>query len=453
MEKRGFSSRFGFIMSMAAFSIGIGNLWKFPYVVGNSGGGAFLIVYIIMVAIFGIPCFLIELTLGRASHRSPIAGMRRLEGGKKTPWQSIGWLGVIGIFLIISYATTIVGGWTGGYILKVINGTFDGMDTTAITNTFGSYSGSWISIIGNLVCAVLILLCLIGGIKKGVERVCSILLPTLFVIMVGLAIYSNTLPGASKGLMWYLKPDFSAIDLSVISAAGMQVCFSIGIGMCCAFVYGSYIDDSQPLVSSAVQTGIMDTIIAVLAGLLIVPALFAYGIEPTSGPSLIFITLPQLFTNMGSFGRVFGCLFMICVFFAGFTSILGGAESLVASLQDSAGISRRKAAVIVTAAMFLVSIVVTRSFAGGTVSSWNFFGFGLFDFMDFISSGICLPFGALLMLLYVIFRMHYDGFRAEVNKGIIGNGGLSKNLKYYFYIVLPIIVVFICYSILKSYLG
>ena len=441
------------MMSMAAFAIGIGNLWKFPYVVGNSGGGAFLLVYVIMVLIFGIPCFMIELALGRASQQSPISGMRVLEGNKKNPWQSIGWLGAIAIFLICSYAITIVGGWGGGYIPKVIGGTFEGMDADQIGGVFGAYAGSTVSIIGNLIAALLLLACLLSGVKRGVERICSILLPTLFVIMIGLAIYANTLPGASEGLIWYLKPDFSAINLSVISAAGMQVCFSIGIGMCCAFVYGSYLEKESSLFGSAVTTGLLDTLIAILAGLLIVPALFSFGIEPTAGPSLIFVTLPQLFTAMGSFGRIFGGLFMLCVFFAGFTSILGGAESLVATLTDSTKLTRKTSAIVIVCAMFLLSIPVTYSFAGGSIGSLTIMGFGLFDFMDFISSGICLPIGAVLMLAYVIFRWKYARLQDEV-AGANGKGlSLPNGLKYYFYIVLPIILLFIVYSILRSYLG
>ena len=327
------------------------------------------------------------------------------------------------------------------------------MDADQIGGVFGAYAGSTVSIIGNLIAALLLLACLLSGVKRGVERICSILLPTLFVIMIGLAIYANTLPGASEGLIWYLKPDFSAINLSVISAAGMQVCFSIGIGMCCAFVYGSYLEKESSLFGSAVTTGLLDTLIAILAGLLIVPALFSFGIEPTAGPSLIFVTLPQLFTAMGSFGRIFGGLFMLCVFFAGFTSILGGAESLVATLTDSTKLTRKTSAIVIVCAMFLLSIPVTYSFAGGSIGSLTIMGFGLFDFMDFISSGICLPIGAVLMLAYVIFRWKYARLQDEV-AGANGKGlSLPNGLKYYFYIVLPIILLFIVYSILRSYLG
>ncbi|MBQ0059100.1 MAG: sodium-dependent transporter, partial [Lachnospiraceae bacterium] len=286
MEKRGFSSRIGFMVSMAAFSIGIGNMWKFPYVVGNSGGGAFLIVYLALALLFGVPCFMIELTLGRsAKTASPIIGMRKLAGKKKTPWSAIGVLGIIGIFCICSFAHTIVGGWTGGYIVKTFSGFMYGMDSAGFGAEFGAFCGSNISLIGNVVSCILLWLCLSAGVKVGVEKVCKVLLPAMLVIMVVLAVYSNTLPGASEGLIWYLKPDFSMITLDVIAAAGMQICFSVGIGMLCAFVYGSYMSEDTNLPSAALTTVILDTIIAVLSGLLIIPALFAFGIAPAAGPS------------------------------------------------------------------------------------------------------------------------------------------------------------------------
>lgn len=333
-------------MSMAAFSIGIGNLWKFPYVVGNNGGGAFLMVYLIIVLIIGVPAFLIELTLGRSSQLSPIGGMRKLEG-KKTGWSSIGWLGCVAIFIIVSYATMIVGGWTGGYIFKIVTGSLKGLTPDEIAGVFGSFCGDPIILVFAAFQALLLWLCLVSGVKKGVEKVCSILLPTLFVIMIILAIYANTLPGALDGLKWYVTPDFSAVTTDSIAAAATQVFFSIGIGMCCAFVYGSYIGKESNLTQSVTLTAVLDTLVAVLAGLICVPALFAFNIEPTAGPSLIFITLPQLFNAMGSFGTIFGALFMICVFFAGFTSILGGSEALVATICDSRGWGRKKAATVI----------------------------------------------------------------------------------------------------------
>lgn len=450
-NKRGFASRMGFIMSMAAFSIGIGNLWKFPYVVGNNGGGAFLLIYLIMVVLVGIPGFMIEITLGRSSQLSPIAGMKKLEGNKKTPWTAIGIVGCAAIFIIVSYATTIVGGWTLGYIFKVLDGSLKGLSADEIAGVFGSFSGDPKIMIFAALEALLLWGCLVSGVKKGVEKICSVLLPTLLVIMIGLAIYSNVLPGAFAGLKWYITPDFSAVTASSIAAAATQVLFSIGIGMCCAYVYGSYITKESNMIKSVALTAVLDTLVAVLAGLICVPALFAFGIEPTAGPSLIFITLPQLFNEMGSVGTIFGTLFMICVFFAGFTSILGGSEALVAVLCDSGKMKRKAAATLVVVAQFLFGILFTLSFGSGVVSKFRALGMGLFDFFDFISSA-CLCLGALLMVLYVIFRWGFEKFQSEANKGSSGSFKIQKWMKGYFCVIYPVVLVIVIYCIISGYL-
>lgn len=448
---RGFASRLGFILSMAAFSIGIGNLWKFPYVVGNNGGGAFLLVYIILVLLVGIPAFLIEVTLGRSAQLAPIKGMEKLEG-KKTPFSAIGWLASLAIYVINSFAIMIVGGWAGGYIIKTFSGSLRGLNAEQVAAEFTSYSGSMQSVLISIVEIVLLWLCLNGGIKKGVEKVCSVLLPLLFIIMIGLTIYSNTLPGAFEGLKWYLTPDFSKINLSVISAAATQVFFSIGIGMCCAFVYGSYFGQNGNLPSSLATTAILDTCIAILAGLLIVPALFSFDIEPTVGPSLIFVTLPNLFNQMGALGQIFGGLFMICVYFAGFTSLLGGSEALVANMTEVSGCSRRKAATIISLAEFLFSIVFTLSFGEGPVAKFRALGLGFFDFADFIAEGIFLTVGAILMVAYVIFKWGFKKFQAEANRGAKGKIRIYNWMKPYFMVILPIILLFVCYAIVRMYI-
>lgn len=448
---RGFASRIGFIFSMAAFSIGIGNLWKFPYVVGNNGGGAFLLVYILLVLLIGIPAFLIEATLGRSAQLAPIKGMQKLVG-KKTPFSAIGWLASLAIYVINSFAIMIVGGWTGGYIIRSFSGSMRGMNAEQVAAEFASYSGSMHSVLISIVEILLLWLCLNGGIKKGVEKVCSVLLPLLFVIMIGLTIYSNTLPGASEGLKWYLTPDFSKIDMSVISAAATQVFFSIGIGMCCAFVYGSYFDQNGNLPSSLVTTAVLDTCIAILAGLLIVPALFSFGIEPSAGPSLIFVTLPNLFNQMGSFGQIFGGLFMICVYFAGFTSLIGGSEALVANMTEVSGCSRRKAATIITIAQFLFSIVFTLSFGDGFVAKFQALGLGFFDFADFIAEGIFLTIGVILMVAFVVFQWGFKKFQEEANRGAKGKIRIYDWMKPYFTVILPIILLFVCYAIVRIYI-
>lgn len=448
-NKRGFASRLGFILSTAAFSIGIGNLWKFPYVVGNNGGGAFLLVYLLLVAAIGIPAFLIEIMLGRSAQLSPILGMKKLEG-KKTGWSIIGVLGCFSIFIIVSYATMIVGGWTGGYIIKLLTGSLKGLSADEIGAVFGSFAGDPVTLIFAAFEVVLLWLCLNSGIKKGVEKVCSFMLPLLFVIMIVLAVYSNTLPGAWEGLKWYVIPDFSKVTPDSVAAAATQVFFSIGVGMCGGFVYGSYISKDTNLTQSVVITGVLDTCVAVLAGLLIVPALFAFDIEPTAGPSLIFITLPHLFNQMGSFGTIFGVLFMICVFMAGFTSILGGSEGLVACICDSGKMSRRAASTLVCIAQYLFGIIFTLSFGNGAISKIQIGGLGLFDFADFISSlGLCL--GVLAMLAYVLTRWGFKKFKEEANQGATGKIRIYDWMKPYVCYVFPVLLVVVVYWVIRMY--
>lgn len=445
MEKRGFSSTLGFLLSMAAFSIGIGNLWKFPYIVGANGGGIFLLVYLLIVILVGIPGFLIELTLGRTSGLSPIKGMAKLEG-KKTGWSVIGVLGCFSIFTICSYATMIVGGWTGNYIVNLITGSMKNLDSAGIAELFGATAGSNMTILFAALQALLLWFCLISGVKKGVEKVCTILLPTLFVILLVLAVYSNTLPGAVEGLKWYLTPNMENFSMDTISAAACQVFYSIGMGQCGAFVYGSYIDKKTNLTKSVAAGAAMDTFIAVLAGLVIVPALFSFGIEPAAGPSLIYITLPNLFNAMGSFGTVFGLLFMICVFFAGFTSILGGSEALVATICDTKeGFNRKIAATIICVAEFLFSILFTFSFRGGFFAEFKAIGLGFFDFFDFLATtGMAL--GVAVMLVYILRRWKFYKFQEEANAGATGKIRVYGWMKGYINYVYPVvlIIVFVC---------
>ncbi len=450
-KKRGFSSRIGFVFSMAAFAIGIGNLWKFPYMVGANGGGMFLLVYLAIVLLVGVPALLIELTLGRSAKLSPIMGMRRLEGKKKTPWSAIGWLGIIPIFIMCSYATMIIGGWTGGYIVKIATGSLQGMSGAELAEEFAAFSGNPITLLFGAGSAVLLWLCLNSGVKKGVEKVCSILIPTLFVILLILAVYSNLLEGAIEGLKWYLTPDLENLSLDTLSAAATQVFFSMGVGQCGGFVYGSYIDKGTNLPGSAVTTAIMDTFVAVLAGLVCTPALFAFGIEPTSGPALIFITLPQLFNEMGTLGTVFGLLFMVCVFFAGFTSVLGGSEALVASICDRyPKFSRVKAATIIAAAEWVVGILFTLSFGNGLVSKIRLLGLGLFDFADFVAS-ISMALGVICMMLYVVCRWKYPKFQQEANEGTKGKLKLYGWMGVYIKYVYPVILLVIAVCVVRMY--
>ena len=290
------------------------------------------------------------------------------------------------------------------------------------------------------------------GFKKGVEKLCSVALPALMVMLVGLAIYSNTLPGSGAGLKWYLVPDFANCNIGMaFEAAVVQVFFSVGVGMACAFVYGSYMSPTDNLCQDSVLAVVCDTFVATMSGMVITPALFAFGIEPAAGPSLIFISLPQMFTAMGNAtGRIFGVIFLICVFLACLTSIVGVLEAGVACFTAKWGWSRFKANNIVTIGTFAISILVTRNMGSGPLGGKTFlFGFGLFDTLDTLASGFGLTFTALFMLLFVLIKYGYNNLMEGANMGATGKVlRLRPWMKWYYTIPLPIILVAVIYCIL-----
>ena len=290
--------------------------------------------------------------------------------------------------------------------------------------------------------------------QKGVEKLCKIAMPVLIILMIGLAIYSASLPGAFAGLKWYFKPVAEGLDvMAVIQAAVVQVFFSIGIGMSCAYVYGSYVTKDANMIGHSVGAAAMDTIVAILSGLVITPALFAFGIEPTAGPGLVFISLPQLFTAMGNVpGRIFGFLFLFAVFLACITSMAAVLESLVTNMSDRFGWSRKTGRNVMIGITFGISIIVTLNQGSGPLAGGWFFGYDLFSLLDMLASGFGLTLGAIFMVVYIIVGKRFDWFREEVNQGA-GKLRIGKWMKWYYYIVLPIILAFVFYCILHMYFG
>ena len=456
MNKRGFASRTGYILSLAGFCIGIGNMWKFPYIVGANGGGAFLIVYVILAMFVGVPLFIVETTLGRTSQLSGIAGMRKLSGEKGGWFWSlgVGWLGVASVFLICCYFWTIMG-WNVGYIWMVASGELYGIDNEAASQVFNSFSGSGSCVLCCILCAAIVWTVMNTGVKRGVEKLCTFAMPLLVILLLGLAVYANTLPGSHTGLMWYLTPDFKSVDfLQIFQAAAVQVFYSIGVGMCCGFVYGSYTGRDAAMVTDTAICGALNTLVATLAGLTIIPALFAFDIEPTSGPSLIFVTLPQMFSAMGNVtGRVFGSVFLIAVFLACITSIVGVIESLVANLVDEFGWKRKTALRITMLSTVGLSVIITLNQGTGLLSHFRAFGMDIFSIFDCVSSAFGLTIGTALMLAFVLFKWGFERFRREANLGSEGTIRIYSGMKWYYQAVLPVVLLFIIYCILNSYFG
>ncbi len=457
MESRGFGTRIGYIMTLAGFCIGISNMWKFPYMVGANGGGTFLLIYIICAIVIGFPLFILEQQLGRSSGLGGMMGMKKLTEGKKGAkgWSFFGGtLGVITIICIAFYFWTILG-WVLGYLWKCINGSLMGLNGDQIGEEFTNFSGSPGCLLASAICAVFMWFMLNTDFKKGVEKLCTYALPTLIILLIGLAIYSCTLPGAGEGIKWYLSFNTDVDIFACIQAAVVQVFFSVGIGMSCAFVYGSYLKKDANLTQDATIAIGMDTLVAFLSGMVCTPALFAFGIEPTAGPGLIFVSLPQLFNAMGPVaGRAFGIIFMFAVFLACITSMAAVQESVVANFGDKYGWTRRKANTFAVLLTFGGSILVTLNFGNGPLSGVipKLLNMELFSFLDMLGSAFGLTIGAIAMVLFVGYSYGFETFQEEANMGST-KIRIAGWMKYHYKIILPLILFFAFYCIVRSYFG
>lgn len=407
-------SRLGFILGASGFSIGLGNIWRFSYVAGENGGGAFLLIYILIVILIGIPLFLIESGLGRKAQSSAIPGLRKLTK-KGSPWVAIGWLGVITAILITSYYLMIMG-WIVAYLYKIVIGAFNGVTSDEVATIYENLISSPWEVIGfTLIPTVIIALILSKGVRQGIERFVKVVMPLLFVMIIFLTFYSISLPGSMEGLIWYLKPDFSEVNAGIFLEALGQAFFSIGIGFAAAFTYGSYL---KPKDSNLVEDGVwvvsLDTAIAFLTGLIIFPALFAFSMEPNSGAGLLFLSFPMLMEQM-PFGNIFGFSFFFLVILAAITTGVGLIEGIVANTRELFNLKRKTSVWLITLIVFLLSIPSILS--QGPWSSFTLFGRDIFEFVDYVSGNILLAFGGLLMSLYVVFKWTFENFQHDINIG------------------------------------
>ncbi len=419
MIRENWGSRFGFIMATAGFAIGMGNIWRFPYIVGESGGGAFIIVYLILTAIIGVPLLTAEISLGRKAQLTPLEGMKKLSSPKSF-WNILGWVEILTTIIILGFYLMIMS-WVTIYLKEYITGEAFLYTSETIQSHFNDIQRDPYSLI--IYCALISLIMAIvaaRGLQGGVELVSKIFMPVLLVMFILLAFGSNTFEGSSEGLWWYLTPNFSKITFSVILSALGQIFFSIGIALTAGFVFGSYLDrDSSDIPGSVGIVVFFDTAIAILAGLVIFPALFAFGIEPNSGPGLLFVTMASLFKEI-PFGMFLGGLFFFLVFIAAFTSIIGLLEAVISTAMDSFKISRLKSVLLCVSLTFILSVPNVLGF-----SEWSHiqvFGMSIFGFFDFLSAKILLPLGGLLISVYVAHIWGFNKFMDETNRG-------SENLK------------------------
>lgn len=439
-KREQWTSRFGFIMATAGFAVGLGNIWRFPYQVGQNGGGAFLLVYLACAILIGVPLLTAEISLGRKSQRSPIAGMERLTGSRWHPWNLIGWLGVATAFIIGTYYMMLLA-WILGYFVMISSGSMAVSAPDQIQGSFQSFVSTPLPVVGyDLILIVAIAFVVARGLEKGLERVAKIAMPVLFGMLMLLMVRSLTFAGATEGIIWYLKPDFSKLNGSVVLAALGQSFYSIGIGLAAAFGFGSYLDpEASDVPGSAALVVAFDTGVAVIIGFVIFPALFAFGLAPDSGPTLAFVTLPHLFSQMPA-GQLFGAAFFLLLLIAGLTSILAVLEALAVTLCDSVGMTRRKAVITVASAWFLLSIPIILS--QGPWSHITLFGRTLFGIADYVTGTYMIATAGLLTALYTAFAWGWRAFRDDTN---VGSGRIKVHAtwKPFVLFIIPVAVLLV----------
>lgn len=408
------SSRWTFILAATGAAVGLGNIWKFPYLTGENGGSAFVLVYILCVGALGIPLMMAEILLGRRGRSTPIRSMQVLAEETNTTqwWQIVGWSGTLAGMLILSYYS-VIGGWTLAYIFKSGAGTFSGTSGQFAADTFNNFIGSGTTLFfWHTVFMTLTMTVVAGGVKGGLERAIQFLMPTLFLLLLLMVAYSMTTGFFGKGLEFLFTPDFSKLTgASMLTAMG-QAFFSLSLGMGTIMIYGSYVPKDTSIASTSIIIGLADTLVALLAGMAIFPIVFANNMEPGSGPGLIFQTLPVAFGNMPG-GLAFGSLFFILLLVAAWTSSISLIEPLVTWLIETFGLSRIKAS--------LYSGVTTWLIGLGTVWSFNwwaefrFFGLTFFDLLDFVTSNLMLPLGGILIALFAGWLMKAESTQSELN--------------------------------------
>lgn len=411
--RESWGSRFGFIMATAGFSIGLGNMWRFPYLVGTNGGGAFVLVYILICLLIGIPLFTMEISLGRKTQSSPVVGMRSLTK-KGSPWVSFGWFGVLAAFFILTYYTQIMG-WILAYFVKMLTGQLSNLPGDAYAGVFQSFRANSLSVtLYTVVCLGIVGVISARGLEKGIEKACKIMMPALFIMLIVLVIRSVTLPGAMEGVKWYLAVDFSKItSKSILDALG-QSFFSIGIASGGAYIYGSYLAKDSNIPGDGAMVIAFDTAAALLAGFMIFPAIFALGMDPGQGESLLFVTMSNLFDKI-PLGGVFGSIFFLLVFFAALSSAIGYFEPIVTTLVDLAKISRLKAVILGLCLIFVVGFPTIM--AKGAWKDVLIFGMNFFDFADFFSGNIMMPLGAIVLAFYTAYKWKFEVYAEETNVG------------------------------------
>ena len=445
MKRENFQSRLGFLLVSAGCAIGIGNVWRFPYVAGQNGGGIFVLLYLVFLLMMGVPVLTMELAVGRASRKSAVLAYKALEKpGSK--WHIHGWFCMIGCYVLMMYYTT-VSGWMLSYFFKFATGKFNSsMDKESVGNVFQSLlsspkeMGLWMAVtvvLGFLVCS--------QGLQKGVEKISKYMMSALLLLIVILAVHCMLLPGAGEGIKFYLIPDAAQVAKvgiwNVIAAAMNQAFFTLSLGIAAMEIFGSYMDRKHTLTGEAVRIGALDTFVALMSGLIIFPACFSFGVQPDAGPSLIFVTLPNIFVNMAG-ERIWGSLFFLFMTFASFSTVMAVFENLISFSLDMYKVDRKKAVLINGVIVLIASIPCVLGY-----NIWSDLhligGRDVLDSEDFLVSNLLLPIGSLIYLLFCVTRFGwgFDNYYKECNAG--EGLKLPRILKPYLQFVLPVLILII----------
>ena len=447
MKRENFQSRLGFLLVSAGCAIGIGNVWRFPYVAGQNGGGLFVLFYLLFLLTMGVPVLTMELAVGRASRKSAVQGYQALEKpGSK--WHIHGWFCVAGCYLLMMYYTTVAG-WMLDYFVRFLTGSFTGMDAAAISGAFGQMLQNPAEMTVFMALVVVLGFAVVSfGLQKGLERISKLMMTALLLLILMLAVNSCLLPGAGEGLSFYLLPSLSrAMEqglFSVITAAMNQAFFTLSLGIAAMEIFGSYMTRDNTLTGEAVRICLLDTFVALMSGLIIFPASFSFGVQPDAGPSLIFVTLPNVFAGMRG-GRFWGTLFFLFMTFASFTTVISVFENLIANCIYMFGWGRKKA--VIANCVFLLLASMPCLLGYNVLSGVHLIGGrDVLDTEDFLVSNLLLPLGSLVYLLFCTTRWGwgFDNYLAEANAG--EGLKLSAKLKPFFQFVLPALILLIFIS-------
>lgn len=442
-KRETFGSKLGFIMATAGSALGLGNIYRFPCEAGANGGAAFVIVYLALALVIGTPLMISEFVIGRNSRSNPVGAFRKLSGGKGTAWPVVGYLGVLCAFLILAFYTTVAG-WTLGYLGKSAAGHFAGQDLAAIQRQFSDFTNHpWLPILCQLAFLALTAVVVMRGVKGGIERWSKILMPMLLVIMVVLCVKSLTLSGAREGLEFFFKPDFSKITGKVVLSALGQSFFSLSIGMGALITYGSYLGRRDNMVSSAVSVTLADALVAILAGVIIFPAAFSFGIQPEAGASLAFTTLPLVFQQMTG-GYFFCLIFFLLLVIATLTSTISLLEVIVAALTEELRLSRTKAALLGAVGTAVIGVLATMSFRAG--SPLHIGAKTVFDLLDQVTALYMMPIGGLLIVLFVGWKMKRGDVMDELTSHQTLRPGLRKVILFIIKYIAPVAIAVIFVS-------